>query len=102
MTSVPACQYRLGRQCASVSLIQCHEPRCAGDACDRHVLLDRGLVGDRDVEGDDDRHAHADRLALQRGDEAKVCWSSVRSWVWKREVRVTCLPSLRSATALTV
>ena len=30
LTSVPAFQYVFGRQCASLSLIQCHEPRCAG------------------------------------------------------------------------
>ena len=33
--------------------------------------------------------------------EAKVCWSSVRSWVWKRAILVTCWPSLRVAVACT-
>ena len=30
LTSVPDFQYDFGRQCASLSVIQCHDARCAG------------------------------------------------------------------------
>ena len=94
---MPGFQYELGRQWASRSLSQYHEPRWAGwlvtAMCFSKVA--RSVTGRSKVTitGMPTPTVSPSSGAIA----AKVCSSRVRSTVWKLRVRSTRLPSARWA-----